>query len=886
MKTPTSSHDSSSRCVLKACRKAGSVGLTMTILLVVSVHLSLAGLAAQGSMATRQGSVKQALQKAARQDRTRSRISRHFDLDDPTQAWREGEALRLDEVASQPAASNAAKKRRRSTNVSLMVLLSIVVTNTDDSGAGSLRDAINTANTNGVADQIVFSIPTSDAGFDGSTFTIKPITALPALTEGGTLIDGTSQTASTGDTNPAGPEVVVNGSLVPGGPPGSPPAGPGGVRILSPDNTISGLVINGFPNQGIDIRGPNSDHNAVTGCYIGTDATGSAAVGNAAQGIWIRNGADSNQIGGTTPGSGNVISGNGVSAGSGINIWGATGAEGSNTIQGNLIGTNAAGTAALPNGGNGININGSSNNLVGGIAPGAGNVCSGNVLNGYIPGGVRIGGLPFTSPTTVTVIGSSGNIVQGNLCGTNAAGTGAIPSGAGVRLSFGATNNIVGGSTPAAGNVCSGNMFGVLIEDSQPVFQDAFGNPILVPFIPVSGNTIQGNFIGTDVTGALPIGNKASGVSIFSGATDNLIGGAGPGQGNVIAFNTGGFFDDGNGGMIFVAGDGVHVEFDPNNPDDPNPTVRNRVSGNSIHSNNGLGIDLSPADIFPFAGDGPTSNDPCDVDAGPNDFQNFPVLTSVQTSGGITIIQGTLNSTANTAFNVEFFSNDDCDPSGFGEGQTFIGSATVTTDGACNASFTVSLPGTIGSKAVTATATDPNGNTSEFSNCKKPPQLTALSPAKVWLGLKNSDDVGTKFDLLAEVFRNGSPIPIASKQLDGVPGGSSGFNNAVLRTITLALSAPVDVCSGDTLSIRLSVRIAVGVSGHRSGTARLWFNDAAANSRFGATVGGVTSDYFLLNGFTLGAAAGPGPKKTIDVFVDRAVGGNPFKPFGTWSKMF
>lgn len=107
-----------------------------------------------------------------------------------------------------------------------------------------------------------------------------------------------------------------------------------------------------------------------------------------------------------------------------------------------------------------------------------------------------------------------------------------------------------------------------------------------------------------------------------------------------------------------------------------------------------------------------------------------------------------------------------------------------------------------------------------------------------------------------------------------------------MRAINLALSAPVDVCSGDTLSIRLSVRIAVGVSGHRSGTARLRFNDAAANSRFGATIGSVTSDYFLLNGFTLCATPGPGPNETIDVFVDRAVGGNPFKPFGTWSKTF
>jgi hypothetical protein len=165
------------------------------------------------------------------------------------------------------------------------------------------------------------------------------------------------------------------------------------------------------------------------------------------------------------------------------------------------------------------------------------------------------------------------------------------------------------------------------------------------------------------------------------------------------------------------------------------------------------------------------------------------------------------------------------------------------------------------------------------------PRLTALGPAKVWLGLKNSDDVGTKFDLLAAVFKNGSPV--GGGQLNSVPGGSSGFNNAVLRTINLALSGPADdVHPGDTLSISLSVRIAVGVSGHRSGTARLWLNDTAANSSFSATIGGTASDYFLLDSFTLGTSAGAGPKKTIDLFVDRAVGGNPFKPFGTWSKTF
>jgi predicted extracellular nuclease len=178
------------------------------------------------------------------------------------------------------------------------------------------------------------------------------------------------------------------------------------------------------------------------------------------------------------------------------------------------------------------------------------------------------------------------------------------------------------------------------------------------------------------------------------------------------------------------------------------------------------------------------------------------------------------------------------------------------------------------------------------------PQLSALSPAKVWIGLKNSDDVGTKFDLLAEVLKNGSvvstTIPLLNPLIN-VPGGGSGFNNAVLRTINLALSGgSVDIHPGDTLSLRLSVRI-TAVGGHRSGTARLWYNGKFidigatrdAGSRFDATIGGMSADYFLRSnsGFVLETTAGAS-KQFIDVFVDRAVGGNPFKPFGTWTKTF
>ena len=165
-------------------------------------------------------------------------------------------------------------------------------------------------------------------------------------------------------------------------------------------------------------------------------------------------------------------------------------------------------------------------------------------------------------------------------------------------------------------------------------------------------------------------------------------------------------------------------------------------------------------------------------------------------------------------------------------------------------------------------------------------RLTALGPAQIWVGLKNSDDVGTKFDLLAEVFRNGTLT--GSGQLDNVAGGSSGFNNAKLDAINLALSGTPSFGAGNTLSIRLSVRISAS-SSHRSGTARLWFNDAAANSRFSATIGGVTNTYYLrkLNtSLVLSTTVGSAVKNTIDVQVDRAVGGNPFKPFGTWTINF
>ena len=165
------------------------------------------------------------------------------------------------------------------------------------------------------------------------------------------------------------------------------------------------------------------------------------------------------------------------------------------------------------------------------------------------------------------------------------------------------------------------------------------------------------------------------------------------------------------------------------------------------------------------------------------------------------------------------------------------------------------------------------------------PQFTTFGPTTVWVGLKNSDDVGTKFDLLAEVLKDGSVV--GSGQINGVAGGSSGFNNAIQDVISQTLSGSPSFCGGATLSIRLSVRVAAN-SGHVSGTARLWYNDGQANSRFTATINGVPTTYYLRNvSNNLVLATGSGPTKfTIDVLVNRNQNGNPFKPFGTWNISF
>jgi hypothetical protein len=394
---------------------------------------------------------------------------------------------------------------------------SSVVTNTKDSGIGSLRAAIyygiDNPNTT-----ITFNIPTSDTGFGGGVFTITPSDYMTRV-GGGTIIDGSTQTGGTGN-----PTIVLDG-------------GEGklvgtyeqGLRINEANCTIKGLqitnfsgsgvvlyggghgniiggttavarnVISGSSERGVLITDAGTNGNIVEGNYIGVARDGMTANANGFSGLEIADGAQGNTVGGTASGAGNVISGNTLD---GVRITGAN--TNNNVVRGNVIGLKAGGGSAAPNAGAGIDIfTGPQSTIIGGTISGAGNVVSGNTLSGVI------------------INACNSTLVQGNYIGTNPAGTVAMPnSQAGVYIFGGAQNTIVGGTTASARNIISGNT-----NDG-------------IDLNGVSNTTIQGNYIGVDVTGATAIANTA-GVALFSGSTSNTIGGLSPGARNIISGNSG-----------------------------------------------------------------------------------------------------------------------------------------------------------------------------------------------------------------------------------------------------------------------------------------------------------------------------------------------------------
>jgi parallel beta-helix repeat protein len=206
-------------------------------------------------------------------------------------------------------------------------------------GFVTLREAMIAAENTSGSQVIHFNITTNDNGFNGIVFTIKPLSPLPELKDNGTTIDGSTQMLSTGDSNPEGPEIVIDGSLS---------GETAGFNIRSDNNTIRGLVIHSFKNTGVQFNeDPTYTHPMnvqIAGCYIGTDESGSLVIGNGWEGI--AEAGSNNLIGGPEPEDGNLISGNNTE----INI-GEIQIDGSGTmVQRNVIGTNCTGTVAFGKG--------------------------------------------------------------------------------------------------------------------------------------------------------------------------------------------------------------------------------------------------------------------------------------------------------------------------------------------------------------------------------------------------------------------------------------------------------------------------------------------------------------------------------------------------------
>ncbi|RLS51385.1 MAG: DUF4347 domain-containing protein [Planctomycetota bacterium] len=356
------------------------------------------------------------------------------------------------------------------------------VTNTNDSGAGSFRQAILDANALGGTDSISFNI---SAPLVAGAHTINLTSALPSIT-GTIVIDGTTDSDFSGtpiiELNGAGAGVGANGLRLGTGSSGS---------------TIRGLVINRFADDGIQVDA-DSTGNFIVGNYIGIDVTGTVVLGNTDDGIDIN--GNGNTIGGSTAADRNVVSGN---SNHGVRI--STGSN--NVISGNYIDTNATGTSALGNASSGVRISGgSANNTIGGLTAGARNIISGNLSNGI----------------QLDSIGTSNNTVIGNYIGTDV--TGSLDLGNvddGIEIGGSASNNTIGGNTATTRNVIAGN------DDDGIQIMDLANN-----------NIIQGNYIGVGANGSTALGNGSDGIEIYNAANNNQIGGSAAGAGNIIAHST------------------------------------------------------------------------------------------------------------------------------------------------------------------------------------------------------------------------------------------------------------------------------------------------------------------------------------------------------------
>lgn len=570
-------------------------------------------------------------------------------------------------------------------------------------GAGAARNVISGNTNNGVIVQA--SSPDSDyvrllGNYIGTT--PAGTAALPNGDTGVTVSGGRAVVGTPGEppnviSGNAGRGVYVSGSrsrvrnnIIGSDKDGMTDLGNGqdGVFVTGDDNHVTGNQIAG--NGGAGVVANNAAialPSRVQGNRIGTNAAGSAAIANAGGGVLA--GAGRAWIGGTGAGEGNQISGN---TGDGVALTAGNG----HIVRANRIGLNDAATAALPNGDDGVAISGGSGHNVG--SEGAANVISGNAGDGVqtaVSSNVR---------SNIIGLGGNGNTDVGN-------------AGDGVRIT-------AGGQT-VLDNVISGNQLSGLSTAGS------------------STATIWRNWIGTDATGTLDRGNALDGIYAGGG---NFLSIGDPGDGNLISGNnrdgvrlytTSALLRanrigarEGSDNAIPNGATGVRVKNGGNTIGGDaagydNLIVGNgaqgvlvesgtgtRITRNRIYGNVAQGIDL--------AGDGLTANDAGDADSGPNGRQNFPLVAAAVAGGDGLAVAGTLQSAPSRTYTVELFSTPSCRSSGHGDAMRHIGSLEVTTGADGNASFSAVLDSgaLTATDSVTATATAPDGSTSEFSACR------------------------------------------------------------------------------------------------------------------------------------------------------------------------
>ena len=490
----------------------------------------------------------------------------------------------------------------------------------DGTGVCTLRAAIEEANANASITTIAFS----------SAMTISPATALPNISRANLLLDGTSAPGASCGTLVAGTahtlQVIIDGSGQASGK---------GLSVTANDVTVQGVVLQNGPSDGMSISGNNI---TVQCCYIGTDQSGSGAAANSGHGISASGVNTMNTI------KNNLISGN---SNNGVYI----GILHSITATGNLIGTNAAGNAAIANQ-DGIGSFGSKNCIIGGSGATDRNVISGNNGDGFDGGGT----------------GSSNNAFYGNYIGTDISGTADLGNGGiGIRMHNGNGSYIIGGSGAGEGNVISGNgSFGIRI---------------------MSGTTVMGNYIGTDYAGTSDLGNDDTGIYLRGGTDDCIIGNTGSGS-NLVAYN-------GGAGIAYAGSSGTNGS-------------NNMIQGNSTFNNSGLGIDLN--DDGATAND----TDDADVGAN-NLQNCPDVASAQPNGSDIDVTFSVSSITANSTYplTIDFYKADSDSEEGqtwIGSVSYTSGEATTSV----TKSFTPAVA-TGSGEVLVATATDALGNTSEFS---------------------------------------------------------------------------------------------------------------------------------------------------------------------------